>query len=162
MAKGSKSKSNSQSRQRDTSAIATRQRVLVAQPSPIPSLGHVTPADRSIPRPAAKVPVVDDRRTFHPLAEYRPVKTISGRNARLVVKNRPRTKPGLIKAAVGYLRAPKAVASQTKAALSWVDPSHVAVCVRRKTRRQVLAALKKFASGAGSKRRHSPFSRVRC
>lgn len=153
MAKG---KSNKTRVQRDASDIATRRRVL-GTPA-ISFTPVVTPADRTVRTP----PVQDDRRTFHPLGAHRPPVTVSGAKAQLTLKNRPRQVRKAIPTATGFIRQAKRIASQTKAAVAFVGGAHVAVCIRRKTRRQVLAALRKFRAGAGSKRRHTPFSRIGC
>lgn len=49
------------------------------------------------------------------------------------------------------------------AALKFAEPGNVSVCVRRRTRRQVLHALKRTRKGAGSKRRRlNSYSRIHC
>ncbi|QXP44321.1 MAG: hypothetical protein [Arizlama microvirus] len=84
---------------------------------------------------------VEDRRTFHP----------GGR------VNRPPTSPRrrLVKINIKPTMHSPVVQS-------FHAPSHVAVCVRRKTRDEVLHALKKTGRGSGRPKRFNQFSKVKC
>lgn len=105
---------------------------------------------------SAPLSEVEDRRTYHPLGPNRPARYSTGTTASYTLKDRKHAKPHRLRNPFG--------ASQTRAAVAFADPSHVAVCVRRKTRREVI-----FASGAGAKRtkrrrpqRRSATSAIRC
>lgn len=76
---------------------------------------------------------VEDRRTWHPSGTLRPVRTARGTGAMVKARSRVGQSP---------FAAP--------AALSFVDPSNVLVCVRRQRRKQVLHALG-IAGGTGFK-----------
>lgn len=90
---------------------------------------------------------IEDRRTYYP-GKFRPAGLISvGKRPRLIAKQNPAYK------------AP----SQTKAIVAFAEPKKVAVCIRRKTRKEVL-----FATGKGGSRkkqkppRKSEFSDISC
>jgi len=95
---------------------------------------------------------IDDRRMFHPLDEFRPAKSVMYRDAtQLVVPNvnKPQKQSNLL--------------SSLPASVQFNAPHSVALCVRRKRRREVL-----FARGVGGGRqwkrraRWSEFSEVKC
>lgn len=93
------------------------------------------------------LPVLEDRRQFHPLGPDRPALAWTRSATQLVPKQRP------------AFRQP----SQTKGIISYSDPRQVYVCVRRKIRRQVLFA----RSGGGAPKfrkrpRRNPQSSISC
>lgn len=100
--------------------------------------------------PSVTLKTFEDRRTSHPLGKNRPAFALPKSAGRIVVKDNPgRTKPTY-------------PGAQTKARLSFADPTRVAICVRRKTRREVLHALKLTRKGAGSSKRLTSYSGVSC
>lgn len=88
---------------------------------------------------------IEDRRTWHP-GVLRPAATFSRRDQRRLVersRNSFETFPSLH--------------------LGFAQPKKVAICVRRKTRREVIHALRKAGAGAAQKRRkRNEYSDVRC
>lgn len=94
----------------------------------------------SLIRPLRDLQLIEDRRQFHPEGVLRPARTLYERSAsRNVV----------------------APAKKFSPAISFAVPAKVALCVRRKQRREVL-----FATGKGGGRHKRPrknlFSNVRC
>lgn len=87
-----------------------------------------------------------DRRFFHPLDVFRPFQATKIAARRIVAKQMP-FRPQL---------------AQTKAVLSFADPSRVGVCVRRKVRREVLHALRKAGKGGMSRPRRNASSSIHC
>lgn len=103
---------------------------------PLPRLSALDQA-RSLIR------ALEDRRTWHPAGSTRPAGA-SSRNSRRIVQAKP--VPGFF--------PPRNVAFSV--------PRDVAICVRRKTRREVIFAKRKYSKGAGASRRRSWFSKVGC
>lgn len=98
---------------------------------------------------------IEDRRTYHPLGRSRPARFSTGGPSHVTVKDRPRN---------GRFRYSDPFGSSgTKAFVAFTRPSAVAICVRRKTRKEVLFAKRKAGRG-GSQRRHRRnwFSKVSC
>lgn len=58
--------------------------------------------------------------------------------------------------------ARRLVASEPAHTTAFSDPRLVALCVRRKIRREVIMALKKNRKGAGAKRRRNEWSDIKC
>lgn len=149
-----KSKKTNVTPQRDTSRIANRQVVAaVARPSV-----QVSP----FPRPAivrSPAVIVDDARTYHPEGKNRPALTVRGTPARFkVAKSVKKNAPKLLKKS-----DPHVGRDATRASISFQAPQAVSTCVRRGTRREVLAALKKLGSRSGSgKKRRTWRSTTRC
>lgn len=124
--------------QRDLSTIATRPRVLDdIQYSSQP---------RSYFPPVTNL----DRRVFHPLGPFRPAVSRSGRRASVTgsVKLDQRAKS----------RAFKNLSSVIKFQI----PQSVMICVRRKSRRQVLFARKKTRAGSRGSKSRNWFSSISC
>lgn len=89
--------------------------------------------------------MLEDRREYHPL-KPRPAKAVVRSSTRLVV---PNVKKPVFR-------------SMPSPAVSFAVPKHVAICVRRKARREVI-----LAGGYGGRRRQrkprwSEYSQVRC
>lgn len=82
---------------------------------------------------------VEDRRSFNPLGPARPA-AASHRTASRTVS----------------------VTGRPIYALNFHDPQRVALCVRRKRRRQVLFALKKTRKGSYGKKHRNFWSRIGC
>lgn len=151
--------------QRDTSVIAN-ERLLDAE-----LLGPVSPSstlsvrsvshdwDYSNPHStwsSSFLTEVEDRRTWHPEAAFRPPLLFSGNAARFDRLVDRRSSPLQVRRGLR-------VRSQTKAVRAFDDPGYVALCVRRKKRREVIFAKRK--AGKGSRRRHrrrNYFSEIRC
>lgn len=122
--------------QREASAFSTGSAVL---PSPVVrlALSSLQPLFQQ----------VQDRRSFHPQGTARPPLKVSGKRTRIDVRRKPGARasmrPGL-------------------SSLSFQDPERVLVCVRRRTRRQVLFAKRKTWKGARGRRARNAWSRVSC
>lgn len=99
---------------------------------------------------------VEDRRLFHPLGMFAPPKTVGGSPAGIVVRNKPPTPRQRASSFHNKVR------SQTKATLTFAEPSRTVMCIRRKERREVLFA----KGGAGSRRmrppKRTPWSDISC
>lgn len=135
-------KRNRRERDRIQVATGTVSRVTV------PSLSSLEPLT---------LPLIEDRRTFHPDRVRPAARFTTGGPSRLGLSERKNTR--------GRFKGFKAN-SQTKAPIAFDVPASVAVCVRRKTRKQVLFAQRKTGR-AGTKRlrrtrRRSSYSSVRC
>lgn len=102
---------------------------------------------RGLEQARAVVKAVEDRRTFHPLRDLRPAGSLSKASRRIVVSH---STPNLARG----LHPPPG--------LSFSVPRDVAVCVRRKERREVLFAKGKQGKGARSPRRRNRFSDIGC
>lgn len=88
---------------------------------------------------------IEDRRTWYP-TRVRPAATLSRLDQRRIVE-----------------RSRNSFESFPSLHLGFEVPRKVAVCVRRKTRREVILALKKAGAGAAQKRRkRNEYSDVRC
>lgn len=123
--------------QRVTSPIASRSRLLGPALSPLPSLSvNFSPA-----------PVVDDRRAYHPLADYRPALTIDGRPAPVQRK------------AVTSRFKPLPLGREITA---FAVPKTVSVCVRRGVRREVMFAKRLTRKGSSARRSRNFLSSVSC
>lgn len=88
---------------------------------------------------------VEDRRTYHPLGFFRPaLNTYGGRAGPVVVTpQKSRANPFIANS------------------LKFPNPN-VMICVRRKTRREVLFAKKRTGKGARSPKRKNWFSKIGC
>lgn len=99
-----------------------------------------------------------DGRLFHPTPNFRPALTLRGGKASVGLVDRPASAK---QRASGMF--PRPGSSQTRAVRAFSVPSSVAVCVRRKQRREVLHALGKAGRGGSQrKRRRSQWSHVTC
>lgn len=92
-----------------------------------------------------KLNQIDDRRTFHPQKLSRPAKLVSGAPHRLKIKTGTRTPKSALPHSVGFSA-----------------PAKVLICIRRKTRKQVLFALKRTRKGSGSRKTRNYWSDVKC
>lgn len=99
---------------------------------------------------------IEDRRTFHPLREFRPPAVLLGATRASLV---PAVSPARKAKKEGGLRHRQA----PPPTLAFRAPKEVLVCVRRHRRREVLHALKKTGRGARARHRHrNPYSEIRC
>lgn len=119
----------------------------------------VTPTNwRSVLSPPSRVSLqeIEDRRLFNPLGRFAPPKTLSGTPASVTVRNKPPTAKQRASSFHNKVR------SQTKAVLTFQEPSRTVMCIRRKERREVLFA----KGGAGSRRmrppKRTPWSNISC
>lgn len=93
-------------------------------------------------------PLVEDRRTYNPLGDFRPPLSLSG--GRVSIEPGPST------------RAQQQVSS-VPSSVAFSEPDLVNICARRKQRREVLAAKRLFKKGSGAgKRRRNFWSDVGC
>lgn len=106
-------------------------------PRPLPDL-------RGLEVARALVRSLEDRRTFHPLRDLRPLGSVRKEARRIRVA--PAKTRGLY----------------PSAGLRFSDPKLVAKCVRRKERREVLFASKRTGKGARARRRRDAFSGIGC
>lgn len=98
------------------------------------------------PRPNPPLQQIEDRRRYHPLRALAPAQTFSNRAQRRLVE-----KPRLTREVFPSLR------------LGFAVPSKVAACVRRKSRREVLFAIKGTGPGSRQKRRRrNELSNIQC
>lgn len=97
----------------------------------------------------AALPTLPDGREWSPEA-FQTARTLAGQPA-----------PVKLRSPQGYSLSD--VQSITKTRLGFTKPEAVPICVRRKSRRQVLFAKRLRAKGSGSRRRrHGPYSNHRC
>lgn len=101
---------------------------------------------------------VEDRRLFHFQGPDAPALDIDGRPARVTVRNRNRPKRHKPQA---YRFGPK-VHSQTKGIITFEAPDRVAVCIRRKRRKEVLFAKRKAGRGGNRPPRRTWLSKISC
>lgn len=144
MSRKSKHQSNqSLNKNRDTFDIATDSEVVrnfIKKQTLTPRL-HLAPPTFKTHQP------MEDRRAFHPDGKTkRPIDAVPRSAARLKVA------PASVRQ--NPLKLPGRVA--------FTAPNGVAVCVRRKNRREVLFALNRTKKGAGSPKRRNSWSDVKC
>lgn len=90
----------------------------------------------------------EDRRTYHPLGVFRPARVIGGHPVQPLVPSKPAKQRSRAFLAHG---------------LAFPNPKRVLICVRRKSRREVLFAKNLHRRGAGArKRRRTYYSEVKC
>lgn len=101
---------------------------------------------------------VEDRRRFHPKGRFRPPASISTRaSARLfdAVRRPTITRPN-------KLSSKKAIKVTHSPRLRFLNPKHLAICIRRKIRREVIHALRHNGGGGSRKRRFNEYSKIHC
>lgn len=134
-------------------------------PSLTPSLLRPTaPLVSPVPSPSQTIlREIEDRRTYHPLGEFRPARFRTGGPSRITVKDRPYN--GRYKYADPH-RTSKNIHlnSGTKAPVSFVAPDGTLLCIRRKQRKEVLFAKRKAGRGGSHRRRYrrTPYSSIKC
>lgn len=129
-----------------------REVITVRSAMPSPSLTSLLRTFPTLDGPRHLSRDVEDRRRYHPLADYAPPLTFRGVPAKVQVKqkfSRPHKMAGFSTPSV-----PKRVA--------FTAPKKVLVCVRREQRKEVLFALRRTKKGSGSKKFRTPFSEVSC
>lgn len=116
----------------------------VARPIGLPKLSRL---------PSVTLGQYEDRRTYHPEPYTRPAFALPRKAARLVVR-KPKNESSVFNAP--YTSPPPI-------SVGFAVPDRVAVCVRRKRRKEVIFALNKTGAGAKSKRRRkNAYSNVGC
>lgn len=126
--------------------------------TPTPSLtAPLSPLVRPLVSPPSRTILqeIEDRRTYHPLGDSRPARYSTGGPSHLKTKDRP---------AHDRFANVRRFTSGTKAAVVFSDPDNVAICVRRKSRREVMFA--KRRAGMSGPRRRKPrrnwYSAIKC
>lgn len=100
---------------------------------------------------------IEDRRTFHPEGDNRPVVRRTGAKAQKTLRDRLSRSPRQ------RVRFGPRVRSQTNAVLGFVRPEGVVTCVRRHRRKEVLFAKKKAGRGGRQRPRRLTWrSQVGC
>lgn len=96
---------------------------------------------------------IEDRRTYHPQGKQRPARSIDKPTHRLVMPVHPKA-PAQNK---------RTQAPRMPHTVQFAAPKKVLVCIRRKTRKEVLHALNKTGKGARARhRRQSEYTTIRC
>lgn len=121
--------------QRDLSTIANRPRLLDTIQYPFKAFS-LTP--------------VEDRRTYHPDGPFRPARTFRGTPASVSGSRK-----------LDH-RAKSRSFRNLSSVINFQVPSSVLICVRRKSRREVLFARKKTRRGSRSGRSRNWFSSISC
>lgn len=104
---------------------------------------------------------IEDRRTYHPLGAKRPAAVLGPRSARRIVEKVQGIRRNARQAAPSeWMAASKEAFPALK--LGFAVPAKVALCVRRKQRREAIFANKKTGAGAKAKRRRSFTSWMEC
>lgn len=136
-------RTGSRTRQRDASVVAN----YVADRDPLLAFRVTYDALRQL----SALQELEDRRQWHPEGEFRPARAFVRSAARLIAPQPQR----IVRGRRIRLFSPSMVA--------FAMPRKVAICVRRKTRREVLHALR-VAGGGGmrKKRRFNAYSRIHC
>lgn len=98
----------------------------------------------------------EDRRTYHPLGDVAPPKTLQGKLARIIANKTNHTvfEATNLKSKLPNIPSPIAVA--------FSQPENVLVCVRRKIRKEVLHALKLNGRNGSARSRRNSNSDIRC
>lgn len=112
---------------------------------PLVSPSNILHSLQALENARAIVRALEDRRRYHPLGPYRPASAVSRSSRRLVV-----SRPG---ATQSRTRLPSGI--------RFADPQKVSLCVKRKTRREVIMAKGK-GGGAHRRPRRNQFSDVKC
>lgn len=109
-----------------------------------PPARPLAPLLSDLASPLGPLSEVEDRRTFHPLDDFRPAMEIGG-------------------TPTGPRQVKKSFKPQLPFGLQFAVPEKTAVCVRRKTRREVIFAKRKQGGGRGRKRpTKNWFSKIGC
>ena len=130
-------------KQRDTSDIATDSDVL----RQFIKKQSVVPRPIVTPPPPKPLRLLEDRRTFHPDKMTRPAGAVTKKATRLRAgRSSSISRPhGPLPHHVGFS-----------------IPKQVAICIRRKIRKQVLFAKNKTRKGSGSRRNRNEWSDIVC
>lgn len=142
------------------------EREVITQHNPFANRLRLLPV--VVPRPRVEILLsrIEDRRTFHP-DRVRPARGLSRRAVRFMVSPprasiRRATARGLHPSLL-QSRALRSSALSIPSGVSFHAPKTVLVCVRRKTRREVLFATNSTGKGARARRRRqSEFSDIGC
>lgn len=103
---------------------------------------------------------LEDRRTYHPEGPFRPARGFFSPRSRLVASPYPKPRPmPRNKDRFGRLRDSW---KSVPAYVAFEVPRQVAICVRRKIRREVMHAFKKAGKRGQKRKRLNWYSKVRC
>lgn len=162
-------RNNSKQRTARTPQRVASAKLLARKPSPRtplserPALHLDPPVAHSERRPDLRP--VEDRRRFHPQLEHAPPLTVHGQRAPVIVRDKARVaktaKPARRASQAALNRFGPKQHSQTKAILAFALPKKTVICVRRQSRREVLAAKGRFGGGKRSPRRNA-WSSISC
>lgn len=155
-------RSSNETRERDTFDIANRR---------LFSDDNYNYPRTKAPRPPFELSL-EDRRFWHPEADYRPALVSPGKRARVVETFSPsvpvvsseswaRAVPGKPSPS-SRPRGGPTFGRPPRAQFQFVNPDRVAVCVRRERRREVMFAKKLTRKGAGGAKRRNWWSDVKC
>lgn len=123
-------------------------------------LGPVAgPSPPAALRPPARSALIDDRRRWDPGDTPRDA---YGRQARVVMSPKASPKPRQQAGVKVKSPRPYRPGALFREAESFSAPRSVMICVRRKSRREVLFALRKTGKGARSRKRRNEWSNVKC
>lgn len=126
---------------RDTSDIAS----LLAPPRPLPRAHYVTEF------------ATEDRREYHPEGPFAAPLSFGNLPAAISWTGTLSGSTPSPSKRISGLPTGSLIGSP-----AFTTPPGVAICVRRKQRREVLHALKKTRSGSGRSKRRNPYSEVKC
>lgn len=122
-------------------------------------LGPRGPSPPAALRPPARSALIDDRRRWDPGDTPRDA---FGRQARVVMSPKAASKTRQQSDVNRKQRRTYVPPFLLREVASFSDPRRVMVCLRRKTRREVLFAKSKTGKGARSRKRRNQWSNVRC
>lgn len=103
--------------------------------------------------PPTNLRILEDRREWNPLLEEAPAAVFFEREARRVVPTRPR---------VSRPSQARSIEELLPHGLQFNVPEEVLVCVRRKRRREVLFATRRYGRNGAKRYRRNRFSEVSC
>lgn len=116
----------------------------ISQPQSLAVL--LRPSPVQLPVSVTPLREVEDRREYHPVKFHRPARDVSGQGHKPVVV-KPSRKFGRV----------------LPFGLRFAEPARTVLCVRRKTRKEVLHAIRKTGKGVRRRKpRRNWFSRISC
>lgn len=146
---GHKRNNSTKSMQRDTSDIATDSEVLRTF---IKKNTQIQPLRPFVtPQPPKPLSYLEDRRAFHPNKLDRPAMSVRRADATLRVS--PPKPSALAKPSTHNLLPVQ---------IGFKQPKGVAVCVRRKIRREVIFATRNTGKGSKARRHRNEWSDIKC
>lgn len=103
-----------------------------------------------VPNPPKPLKILEDRRTFHPEKHVEPKRTDGARPRQVL---RAERSPSISRPHAAPHLSPR---------IGLAQPSKVAMCIRRKTRREVIFAKQKTRKGAAARRTRNQWSDLSC
>ena len=119
-------------------------------------LPRVNATQSTLTRPYRFLSEIEDRRFWHPEGYIRPARSFPQPYSRVITYDRPRARKSPAKG------SPYSKVNLVSPVLGFEAPRQVALCVRRKQRKEVLFALKKSGRNGGRKYRRNFYSRISC